>query len=79
MNLLSFFEPMDAEKIPFNSILREFIGGSILFSRLIRQNQILITNDIIVITILTITNGTVITMHIVYSLLVSPQNYKVAF
>ncbi len=31
MNLLSFFEPMDAEKIPFNSILREFIGGSIYF------------------------------------------------
>lgn len=31
MNLLSFFEPMDATKVPFNSILREFIGGSIYF------------------------------------------------
>lgn len=29
LNLLSFFEPMDTEKIPFNSILREFIGGSL--------------------------------------------------
>lgn len=29
LNLLSFFEPMDVQKIPFNSILREFIGGSI--------------------------------------------------
>lgn len=29
LNLLSFFEPMDSSKIPFNSILREFIGGSI--------------------------------------------------
>ncbi|OPX92322.1 MAG: Uridine kinase [Pelotomaculum sp. PtaB.Bin117] len=29
MNLLSFFKPMDSAKIPFNSILREFIGGSI--------------------------------------------------
>ncbi|MHC1719717.1 MAG: uridine kinase [Clostridiaceae bacterium] len=28
LNLLSFFEPMDASKVPFNSILREFIGGS---------------------------------------------------
>jgi len=32
MNLLSFFEPMDVSKVPFNSILREFIGGSIYFS-----------------------------------------------
>jgi len=32
MNLLSFFEPMDAAKVPFNSILREFIGGSLYFS-----------------------------------------------
>jgi len=30
-NLLSFFEPMDVSKVPFNSILREFIGGSIYF------------------------------------------------
>lgn len=29
LNLLSFFEPMDTTNIPFNSILREFIGGSI--------------------------------------------------
>lgn len=28
LNLLSFFEPMETEKVPFNSILREFIGGS---------------------------------------------------
>ena len=32
MNLLSFFEPMDVAKVPYNSILREFIGGSIYFS-----------------------------------------------
>jgi len=31
MNLLSFFEPLEADKVPFNSILREFIGGSIYF------------------------------------------------
>lgn len=31
LNLLSFFEPMDTRKVPFNSILREFIGGSIYF------------------------------------------------
>lgn len=30
-NLLSFFEPIDVSKVPFNSILREFIGGSIYF------------------------------------------------
>jgi uridine kinase len=29
LNLLSFFEPMDTSNIPLNSILREFIGGSI--------------------------------------------------
>lgn len=29
--LLSFFEPIDVSKVPFNSILREFIGGSIYF------------------------------------------------
>lgn len=33
MNLLSFFEPMDVSKVPFNSILREFIGGSIYFNQ----------------------------------------------
>lgn len=31
LNLLGFCEPMDTSKIPFNSILREFIGGSIYF------------------------------------------------
>lgn len=31
LNLLTFFEPMDISKVPFNSILREFIGGSIYF------------------------------------------------
>jgi uridine kinase len=31
LNILSFCEPMDTEKVPFNSILREFIGGSIYF------------------------------------------------
>ncbi len=31
LNLLSFFRPPEAVKIPFNSILREFIGGSIYF------------------------------------------------
>ena len=31
LNLLSFCEPMDIEKVPFNSILREFIGGSLYF------------------------------------------------
>lgn len=31
LNLLSFFEPMDTAKVPFNSILREFTGGSIYF------------------------------------------------
>jgi uridine kinase len=29
MNLLSFFKPIDISKIPFNSIVREFIGQSI--------------------------------------------------
>lgn len=29
MNLLSFFKPMEVSKVPFNSILKEFIGGSI--------------------------------------------------
>lgn len=28
LNLIRFFEPVDPTKIPFNSILREFIGGS---------------------------------------------------
>lgn len=31
MNLLSFVTPMEDDKVPFNSILREFIGGSIYF------------------------------------------------
>lgn len=31
LNLLTFFEPMDISKVPFNSIIREFIGGSIYF------------------------------------------------
>lgn len=31
LNLLGFFEPLDVSKVPFNSILREFIGGSIYF------------------------------------------------
>lgn len=31
LNLLSFCEPMDVAKVPFNSILREFIGESIYF------------------------------------------------
>ena len=29
LNLLSFFEPMDISWVPHNSILREFVGGSI--------------------------------------------------
>jgi len=29
LNLLAFFEPLDTNMIPFNSILREFIGGSL--------------------------------------------------
>jgi len=33
LNLLSFFDPIDASKVPFNSIMREFIGGSIYFDR----------------------------------------------
>ncbi|MDD2190812.1 MAG: nucleoside kinase, partial [Eubacteriales bacterium] len=28
LNLLTFFEPMNDALIPFNSILREFTGGS---------------------------------------------------
>lgn len=31
LNLLSFFEPLDVSKVPFNSILREFIGDSIYY------------------------------------------------
>lgn len=34
LRMLSFFEPMDTAKVPFNSILREFIGGSIYFDEL---------------------------------------------
>lgn len=33
LNLLSFCRPMDVSKVPFNSILREFIGGSIYFDK----------------------------------------------
>lgn len=33
LNLLSFCEPMDGSKIPFNSLIREFIGESIYFGR----------------------------------------------
>ena len=29
LNLLSFFEPMDIAKVPYNSILREFLGGCV--------------------------------------------------
>lgn len=29
MNLLAFFQPLGSDKVPFNSILREFIGNSI--------------------------------------------------
>jgi len=28
LNLLTFFEPVDVAQVPFNSILREFVGGS---------------------------------------------------
>lgn len=31
LNILSFSQPLDTSKVPFNSILREFIGGSIYF------------------------------------------------
>jgi uridine kinase len=31
LNVLSFATPMDTSKVPFNSIFREFIGGSIYF------------------------------------------------
>lgn len=31
LNLLSFFRPVNTDKVPCNSILREFIGGSIYF------------------------------------------------
>jgi len=29
LNLLTFFDPLDTSKVPFNSLIREFIGGSI--------------------------------------------------
>lgn len=29
VNLLGFFDPVDTTKVPFNSLLREFIGGSL--------------------------------------------------
>lgn len=31
LNLFTFFKPMDVSRVPFNSILREFVGGSIYF------------------------------------------------
>ncbi len=31
LNLLTFFDPIDTAKVPYNSLLREFIGGSIYF------------------------------------------------
>ncbi len=31
LRMIAFSEPMDTAKVPFNSILREFIGGSIYF------------------------------------------------
>lgn len=31
MDMIGFAEPMDTTKVPFNSLLREFIGGSIYF------------------------------------------------
>jgi len=31
LNLMGFCQPLDASKVPFNSILREFIGDSIYF------------------------------------------------
>ncbi len=31
LNLLTFFDPIQTSKVPFNSLLREFIGGSIYF------------------------------------------------
>lgn len=30
-NLLTFFDPIETSKVPFNSLIREFIGGSIYF------------------------------------------------
>lgn len=36
LDLLTFFTPMEALKIPFNSILREFIGGSIYSRQRVR-------------------------------------------
>lgn len=29
LDLLAFFQPVDVDRVPFNSILREFVGGSI--------------------------------------------------
>lgn len=31
LNLLTFFDPIDVSRVPFNSIIREFIGGSLYF------------------------------------------------
>ena len=33
LNLLSFFKPINGAKVPSNSLLREFIGGSIYFDK----------------------------------------------
>lgn len=33
LSLLSFFQTMDTSKIPLNSIIREFIGGSVYFTQ----------------------------------------------
>ncbi|SHI75417.1 uridine kinase family protein [Parasporobacterium paucivorans] len=33
LNLLTFFKPMEDVKVPFNSIIREFIGDSIYFGK----------------------------------------------
>jgi len=34
LRIIAFCEPMDTSKIPFNSIMREFIGGSIYFDEI---------------------------------------------
>ena len=31
MNIINFFEDIEKEKVPENSILREFIGGSCFY------------------------------------------------
>lgn len=32
-NLLAFFDPIDTSRVPFNSLIREFIGGSMYFEK----------------------------------------------